>query len=162
MDASTSLNGYRIPVWLLALYALMLFACGWFSSGLWATFSLRQHPVARPPLQHVPSEHHAVVARIKTRPAVVDPEAACSETVMQPLRYSAHVWADNAAQRSVTLNGTRYHEGDSLLCGEEIAEIRPQGVRLVYYGQTLQLQAMQDWPGGKIASMVVSQEDVLW
>jgi len=51
------------------------------------------------------------------------------------LKLSMHVYSATPAQRFVVLNGNRQVEGDELGGEVSIAEIRSDGVVLIYHGQ---------------------------
>lgn len=152
MDSSPPLSGYRLPAWLLVLYAVLLFALGWIASGVWDSWRSPKHEV-----QDMPSGVTAGSGSAGSGDAV----PACQDDVLTPLRYSAHIWADAPAQRSVTLNGTQYREGDTLPCGEEVAQIEPTALVLESLGRRMRLDALWDWPGGPVAGIVLPEEDAL-
>ncbi|MBK4716094.1 MULTISPECIES: general secretion pathway protein GspB [Tenebrionibacter/Tenebrionicola group] len=154
MDTSPPLSAYRIPVWLLTLYALLLFSLGWFAADIWAARDIprqnERHTVAT---LHVRKADTAFVSREKP---------VCHDNVLLALRYSAHVWADSPDQRSVTLNGQQYREGDTLPCGEEVMAIQPAALILVSLGRRLRLDATWDWPGGDTDAIVMRDGDNVW
>lgn len=143
MDASPPLSGYRIPGWLLAVYAVLFTLLGWSGAGLWAAY--RTHPVPRA----APVDFSAA---LMIPSAITDPARAaapvCADGELMPLIYSAHVYADEPPRRSVTFNGRQYHEGDKLACGAEIVQIQQALAVLQIDGHTLWLDALEDWPGG--------------
>lgn len=51
------------------------------------------------------------------------------------LNLDLHIYASNAAQRAVFINGRRYREGESLPDGVEVLEITPEGAVLSHRGQ---------------------------
>lgn len=151
MDASPPLSGYRIPAWLLVLYAVLFFALGWIASGVrerWSGPKADAVQSSASPAAHERATVHA------------DPSLVCDDNTLITLRYSAHVWADAPEQRSVTLNGTQYREGDTLPCGEEVAMIEPTALVLESLGRRMRLNAMWDWTGGAVDSIVISDEDI--
>ncbi len=152
MDSSPPLSGYRIPAWLLVFYGVLLFTLGWIASGLWQAW--------RGPGDDGVRSH--VLPAASREQATTDEEVgpACNDDTLMPLRYSAHVWADAPEQRSVTLNGKQYREGDTLPCGEEVASIEPTALVLQSLGRRMQLDAMWDWPGGAVDSIVINDEDM--
>lgn len=151
MDSSPPLSGYRIPAWLLMLYAALLFALGWIASGVWERWR-------NPKTEAVQSSPLLAAAREQTM-TEGGPGLDCHDNQLQALRYSAHVWADAHEQRSVTLNGKQYREGDTLPCGEEVAAIEPTALVLQSLGRRMRLNAMWDWPGGAVESIVIPDED---
>lgn len=152
MDASPPLSGFRIPAWLLALYAVLFFALGWIASGAWDSW--RNPKVDIVQSSTLPAANREPITR------EVDTTLVCDDNTLMTLRYSAHVWADDPEQRSVTLNGTQYREGDTLPCGEEVAAIEPTALVLESLGRRMRLNAMWDWPGGALDSLVIPDEDI--
>ncbi|NDJ56028.1 general secretion pathway protein GspB [Enterobacteriaceae bacterium 4M9] len=152
MDSSPPLSGYRIPAWLMVFYGVLLFTLGWIASGLWEAWhrpeadSVRSHALPAPSREQASNNEE------------VGP--VCDDNTLLPLRYSAHVWADAPAQRSVTLNAKQYREGDTLPCGEEVVAIEPTALVLHSLGRRMQLDAMWDWPGGAVDSIVINDEDM--
>jgi len=68
------------------------------------------------------------VPRLDTLPA----EATAG---LPALNLDLHIYASNAAQRAVFINGRRYREGESLPDGVEVLEITPEGAVLSHRGQ---------------------------
>lgn len=146
MDVS---SGYRIPAWLLAAYALLTFLLGWFSAD--ARNAWREQAAHAAPVN---------IATSAPKPVSVGspPDLGCDEKKLVALRYSAHVWADEPQQRSVTLNGRQYRQGDALACGEEIVDIEPEVLIIHAFGRYLRLHALTDWPGGDMAPLAVDEQ----
>lgn len=139
MGTSPPLSGYRIPAWLLAIYGVLFTALGWFGAGIWADYQTQPRS-AKPDFASVITIPAALMQQETPPP--------CAEGELMPLRYSAHVYADEPQRRSVTLNGRQYREGDTLTCGGEIVEIQQALTILRYDGRTVLLDALEDWPGG--------------
>lgn len=128
-------GGYRLPHWLLVAYALLFMLLGWFGAGVWAGY----HPAP-------------VCAALLPPPAKVAPSAPavdiCEGNILPPLHYSAHVYAADPTQRSITLNSRQYREGDPLPCDVVVAQIQQDVTVLEQHGRVVVLDALEDWPGG--------------
>jgi general secretion pathway protein B len=148
MDASSALSGYRIPGWLLIVYAALFTLLGWSVSGIWAAY--RYPPSPSPTALAKPST--IVPSRILTADAVKLPTCLVGE--LTPLRYDAHVYADDPHHRSVMFSGQQYREGDRLPCGEIVAQIQPSLVILESGDRVVILDALEDWDGS-----VLDKED---
>ncbi len=134
-------GGYRLPHWLLAVYALLFMVLGWSGASIWAGYHPPPVCAVLPslPLLAAPSPPAAVTQR---------PADVCQDNVLPPLRYSAHVYAEEPSQRSVTLNGQQYREEESLPCGAVVAQIQQDVTLLELHGRVVVLDALEDWPGG--------------
>ncbi|MGL5422666.1 MAG: type II secretion system assembly factor GspB [Serratia fonticola] len=167
-------KGLFIPRYLLPVYALLLIAIGWFSGQHWRN----NEAFAAPALTHqvVPSAvvkmempRHTVTnadretAHDENKPAQqvgsdnkVPPSLASDE--LAPLRYSAHVYASEDDKRSITLNGQRYQEGDSPAPNLTIEQIQQDVTIFNFNGEVFTLDALEDWPGGKVDSDSTAEE----
>lgn len=137
LDQNMPGGGYRLPPWLLVIYALLLLTLGWLAADVWAGY----HPAP------------ACAVLPETAKAVAEPQPvveSCEGDAMPALRYTAHVYAENPQQRSITLNGRQYREGDSLACGAVVAQIQQDVTILEQHGQVSVLDALEDWPGGEL------------
>lgn len=130
-------GGYRLPLWLLLAYALLFLTLGWLGAGVWADY----HPAPVYAVLPTPTE-----AEVEPQP----PVEICEDNALPSLRYSAHVYAEDPQQRSITLNGRQYREGDSLACGAVVAQIQQDITILEQHGQVSVLDALEDWPGGRL------------
>ncbi|AHG18862.2 hypothetical protein Z042_03985 [Chania multitudinisentens RB-25] len=160
-------NGLFIPGYLLPIYALLFIAFGWFAREHWHNSPALDRPAAMLS-QAVPS---AIAQTAPTPPAVVDPKVVnqpSKDTAVQEntdkeippgelasdelpaLRYSAHVYASEDEKRSITLNGQRYHEGDSPAANLTIEQIQQDVTIFNFNGEVFTLDALEDWPGGKV------------
>ncbi|QHM76293.1 General secretion pathway protein B [Mixta theicola] len=139
MGNALTLGGYRIPGWLLIVYAILFTLLGWSASGIWAAYRY-------PPPSAVSAESSATLPAPALAPAALSPHV-CIDGELAPLRYSAHVYADEPRRRSVTFNGQRYLEGDRLPCGEVVAQIQPSLVILERGERVIILDALEDWIG---------------
>ncbi|WP_422529036.1 type II secretion system assembly factor GspB [Serratia fonticola] len=160
-------KGLFIPRYLLPVYALLLIAIGWFSGQHWrnneafAAPALTQvvpsavvktemprHTVTNADRETVHDENkpaQQVGADNKTLPSLASDELA-------PLRYSAHVYASEDDKRSITLNGQRYQEGDRPAPNLMIEQIQQDVTIFNFNGEVFTLDALEDWPGGKVDS----------
>ncbi|MEB7885644.1 type II secretion system assembly factor GspB [Serratia fonticola] len=166
-------KGLFIPRYLLPVYALLLIAIGWFSGQHWR----HNEAFAAPALTQVaPSvvvkmemPRHTVTnadretAHDENKPAQqvgsdnkVPPSLASDE--LTPLRYSAHVYASEDDKRSITLNGQRYQEGDSPAPNLTIEQIQQDVTLFNFNGEVFTLDALEDWPGGKVDSESTAKE----
>jgi general secretion pathway protein B len=139
LDRNPPSGGYRLPPWLLVAYALLFLALGWLAGDVWAGY--HSAPASCPIL---PASAKAVA-----EPAQPVAEI-CEGNVLPALRYSAHVYAEDPQQRSITLNGRQYREGDSLACDAVVAQIQQDITILEQHGQVSVLDALEDWPGGEL------------
>lgn len=162
---TTSPKGLFIPHYLLPVYALLFIAFGWFSSEHWRNNPQLDHPVATI-AKVVPSAvAQSHIAQVKpVVPSVVKKETVeqSSKAVPPPpaevlasdelpaLRYSAHVYASEDDKRSITLNGQRYQEGDSPAPNLIIEQIQQDVTIFNFNGEVFTLDALEDWPGGKV------------
>ncbi|MFC0228504.1 type II secretion system assembly factor GspB [Serratia aquatilis] len=158
-------NGLFIPHYLLPVYALLFIAFGWFSSEHWRNNPQLDHPVATI-AKVVPSavaQNH--IAQVKPDAAAVANKETVEQNIptVQPapaetlasdelpaLRYSAHVYASEDDKRSITLNGQRYREGDSPAPNLIIEQIQQDVTIFDFNGEVFTLDALEDWPGGKV------------
>lgn len=136
LDQNQSSGGYRLPPWLLAVYALLLLTLGWLAADVWAGY--HSAPACAIVPVHTVAEPPQPVAEV------------CEGNTLPPLRYTAHVYAEDPQQRSITLNGRQYREGDSLACGAVVAQIQQDVTILEQHGQVSVLDALEDWPGGEL------------
>ncbi|AIR71249.1 type II secretion system assembly factor GspB [Dickeya fangzhongdai] len=172
---SSTQIGYRIPGYLLVVYALLLFALGWFGHQRWAdvsasSLSVPTAAIAAPPIKIVAP---ATAAETTTTPppqaatdnseAAASPNATAEDKPLKPavgwqtakpgelpyIAFSAHVYTSDPDKRSVTLNGERYREGDSPYPGLVIEQIEQDMVIFSFNGEAFILDSLQDWPGGK-------------
>lgn len=153
-SARENSTGYRMPGYLLAAYALLLVALGWFSGQRWGTAPLTPSP--QPALMQRVNVPVAENTRLKPTPVVGEPSAAPATRMrdgeLPMLNYSAHVYTTDDSKRSITLNGKRYREGDSPVEGVIIEQIQQDVTVFSVNGEPFILDALQDWPGGKIDS----------
>ncbi|MFE8103688.1 type II secretion system assembly factor GspB [Brenneria goodwinii] len=147
-------TGYRMPGYLLAAYALLLVALGWFSGQRWGGASLTIPPqpafaqrVEAPAAANTPLSRAPAVSERQAAPA-----APMRDGELPMLSYSAHVYTTDAAERSITLNGQRYRERDSPVAGLIIEQIQQDVTVFSFNGEPFILDALQDWPGGKVNS----------
>ncbi|WP_156293665.1 type II secretion system assembly factor GspB [Serratia oryzae] len=158
-------KGLFIPRPLLPVYALLLIAFGWFAGERWHSSAALDHPmtvltqavpsaIAQPHTAPVKSEVTTVAEKnaAESQKAAVQetpPEALASDE-LPALRYSAHVYASEDNKRSITLNGQRYHEGDSPAPNLVIEQIQQDVTIFNFNGEVFTLDALEDWPGGKV------------
>ncbi len=64
-----------------------------------------------------------------------------------PLRYSSHVYSSTPANRTITLNGRDYHEGDEVLPGLTLLQIQSEASIFRVGSQSFSLPALSDWKG---------------
>nr|WP_264623558.1 type II secretion system assembly factor GspB [Candidatus Symbiopectobacterium sp. NZEC135] len=157
---------YVMPGYLLATYALLLLSLGWFAHQRWIerpasvvapTIAAQQHSES-PPSENAPSVAQAVPvppppalkADPVPSPAVAPKPAKVEKGQVPPLRYSAHVFTSDPSQRSITLNGVRYREGESPMEGLVIEQIQQDITLFDADGEIFILDALSDWPGGDI------------
>lgn len=138
LDQNKPNGGYRLPPWLLVAYALLFLALGWLAADVWAGYN------AEPTCAVLPAPAKAVA---EPPPPVAE---TCVGNALPPLRYSAHVYAEDPQQRSITLNGRQYREGDNLACDAVVAQIQQDITILEQHGQISVLDALEDWPGGEL------------
>ncbi|MCI4238520.1 general secretion pathway protein GspB [Dickeya dianthicola] len=171
---SSTQTGYRIPGYLLVVYALLLFALGWLGHQRWAdvsppSLSVPAAAIAAPPGKIVapttgaeattssPSQSIADNRETAASPAATaedkSPKPAAWQTAkageLPYVAFSAHVYTSDPDKRSVTLNGERYREGDSPYQGLVIEQIEQDMVIFSFNGEPFILDSLQDWPGGK-------------
>lgn len=132
-------GGYRLPLWLLLSYAVLLLALGWLVGDVWAGY----HPTSTAACTVLPAS-----AKAEKEPQPV--AETCQGKALPALRYTAHVYAEDPSQRSITLNGRQYREGDSLACDAVVAQIQQDVTILEQHGQVSVLDALEDWPGGEL------------
>ncbi|ATZ95212.1 type II secretion system assembly factor GspB [Dickeya fangzhongdai] len=168
-------TGYRIPGYLLVVYALLLFALGWFGHQRWAdvsppSLSVPTAAIAAPPIKIVAPATATVAeatpppqAATDNRETATSPDAAAEDKPLKSavgwqtakpgelpyIAFSAHVYTSDPDKRSVTLNGERYREGDSPYQGLVIEQIEQDMVIFSFNGEAFILDSLQDWPGGK-------------
>jgi general secretion pathway protein B len=150
-------QGLFIPHYLLPVYALLFIVFGWVAGERWHNSPALEHPVAVLS-QAMPSaivqpdtaaitENNAAEPRKSTVQVPVEEILASDE--LPALRYSAHVYASEDGKRSITLNGQRYHEGDSPTPNLIIEQIQQDVTIFNFNGEVFTLDALEDWPGGK-------------
>ncbi len=157
---------YVMPGYLLATYALLLLSLGWFAHQRWIerpasvvapTIAAQQHSES-PPSENAHSVAQAVPvppppalkADPVPSPAVAQKPAKVEKGQVPPLSYSAHVFTSDPSQRSITLNGVRYREGESPMEGLFIEQIQQDITLFDADGEIFILDALSDWPGGDI------------
>ncbi len=59
--------------------------------------------------------------------------------------FSNHDWSGDAARRQVTLNGEVRREGDAVVAGVRLLEIRRDDIVLDYRGNLFRLRALNSW-----------------
>lgn len=171
-------KGLFIPGYLLPIYVLLLVAFGWFSGQFWRNNEAHAAPVltqvaapAAPQTAAVTpsvakSASETVSAHDADKP--VAPKPVTSKKVIPPLpsdelgplKYSAHVYATEDDERSITLNGQRYQEGESPAPNLIIEQIQQDVTVFNFNGEIFTLAALEDWPGGKVdkASLTAGAE----
>ncbi|WP_025121670.1 MULTISPECIES: type II secretion system assembly factor GspB [unclassified Serratia (in: enterobacteria)] len=137
LDQNKPSGGYRLPPWLLLTYALMFLTLGWLAADIWTGYHLSPACAILPEPSKTVAEPQPVIE-------------TCEDNVIPVLRYTAHVYAEDPQQRSITLNGRQYREGDSLVCGAVVAQIQQDVTILEQHGQVSVLDALEDWPGGEL------------
>lgn len=75
----------------------------------------------------------------------IDQLPAWIMTRLPSMAFSAHMYASEASERWVRVNGSRMVEGDKIDGMIEIMRIEPQHVILNYSGQTFSMAALTDW-----------------
>ncbi|MEI7188008.1 type II secretion system assembly factor GspB [Dickeya dianthicola] len=156
---SSTQTGYRIPGYLLVVYALLLFALGWLGHQRWAdvsppSLSVPAAAIAAPPGKIVAPTTGAEATTSSPSQSIADNrETAAWQTAkageLPYVAFSAHVYTSDPDKRSVTLNGERYREGDSPYQGLVIEQIEQDMVIFSFNGEPFILDSLQDWPGGK-------------
>ncbi|MGM3160284.1 type II secretion system assembly factor GspB [Dickeya undicola] len=172
---SSTQAGYRIPGYLLIVYALLLFTLGWFGHQRWAdvsssSLSAPTAAIAAPPIKIVvpataaePTPLPPLKAATDNRETTTSPEVTAEDKAPKTavgwqtakpgelpyIAFSAHVYTSDPDKRSVTLNGERYREGDSPYPGLVIEQIEQDMVIFSFNGEAFILDSLQDWPGGK-------------
>ena len=87
----------------------------------------------------------------QSSPTVKPPPAeALASDELPALHYSAHVYASEDEKRSITLNGQRYQEGDNSASNLIIEQIQQDVTIFNFNGEVFTLDALEDWPGGKV------------
>ena len=137
LDQNKPSGGYRLPPWLLVVYALLFMTLGWLAADVWTGY----HAVPACAILPEPPKEVAAPQSVVER---------CEGNAMPALRYTAHVYAEDPQQRSITLNGRQYREGDNLACGAVVAQIQQDVTILEQHGQVSVLDALEDWPGGEL------------
>ncbi|MBP2844559.1 type II secretion system assembly factor GspB [Dickeya oryzae] len=177
-QATSPQTGYRIPGYLLAVYALLLFTLGWFGHQHWTDIhspsapiaAIAASPVPATPPHGKPTEATASLAAqtaANHQDTSVEPTDTAGEAKAQKspvhwqtaqpgelpaIAFSAHVYTSDPDKRSVTLNGERYREGDTPYPGLIIEQIEQDMVIFSFDGEPFILDSLQDWPGGKPGS----------
>ncbi|WP_027711472.1 type II secretion system assembly factor GspB [Dickeya chrysanthemi] len=179
---SPSQTGYRIPGYLLVVYALLLFTLGWFGHQHWMDIHSPSVPAATVAALPMPPAVPATAtpekpvdatasltpqATVEQRHATTEPPEATQEKAppkssvgwrtanlgeLPYIAFSAHVYTSDPDKRSVTLNGERYREGDTPYPGLIIEQIEQDMVIFSFDGEPFILDSLQDWPGGKPGS----------
>lgn len=166
-----SAKGLFIPGYLLPIYALLLVALGWFSGQFWRNNEAHAAPVltqVAPPAAPQTAAVKPAEAKAAIEPApvhnadkpvkpVVSKPVAPKEVLpplpsdeVAPLKYSAHVYSTEDDERSITLNGQRYQEGESPAPNLTIEQIQQDATVFNFNGEVFTLIALEDWPGGKV------------
>ncbi|WJV52602.1 type II secretion system assembly factor GspB [Prodigiosinella aquatilis] len=172
-SATDATAGYRIPGYLLAIYATLLISLGWLSHQRWTEM---ENPTLIVPTTAIATSilPHTVQAQNTTSRLVGNLTAAQTQSKknrlpvkhtinnsalntvepgeLPPLIYSAHVYTSGQKQRSITLNRQLYHEGDSPIKGLIIERIEQEVTVFSFNGEPFILDALEDWPGGKPAA----------
>ncbi|ANE74274.1 type II secretion system assembly factor GspB [Dickeya solani] len=172
---SSTQTGYRIPGYLLVVYALLLFALGWFGHQRWAdvsppSLSVPAAAIAAPPIKtgvpeiaadatttrpsQTPADNREAATSSDATAEDKSPKPAVGWQTAKPgelpyIAFSAHVYTSDPDKRSVTLNGERYREGDNPYQGLVIEQIEQDMVIFSFNGEPFILDSLQDWPGGK-------------
>ncbi|MGS2719860.1 general secretion pathway protein GspB [Paraglaciecola aestuariivivens] len=82
---------------------------------------------------------------LETKVPRIDQLPAWVMTRLPSMAFSAHMYASDASERWVRVNGTRMIEGDKIEGSVEIIRIDPQHVILNYAGQSFSMAALTDW-----------------
>lgn len=181
-QATSPQTGYRIPGYLLAVYALLLFTLGWFGHQHWVDIHSPSTPMEAIAASPAPSAALATQPHDKptetTAPTPAQTAVNHQDTSSEPtdtageakaqkspahwqtaqpgelpsIAFSAHVYTSDPDKRSVTLNGERYREGDTPYPGLIIEQIEQDMVIFSFDGEPFILDSLQDWPGGKPGS----------
>lgn len=160
--SARSTKGLFIPRYLLPVYALLFIAFGWFAGERWQALDhpvlllsqalpsavAQPHPVTAKPDVTAVAEKNTAEPK-KTAVQAPPPEVLASDE-LPALHYSAHVYASEDDKRSITLNGQRYHEGDSPAPNLIIEQIQQDVTIFNFNGEVFTLDALEDWPGGKV------------
>ncbi|PVZ84754.1 general secretion pathway protein GspB [Serratia sp. S1B] len=159
-----------IPGYLLPIYVLLLVAIGWFSGQLWRNNEAHAAPaltqvappaapqttavtqtVAKATIEPV---HNADKTEKPAKPAKpIAPQKSINplpSDELAPFKYSAHVYSTEDDERSITLNGQRYQEGESPAPNLTIEQIQQDATVFNFNGEVFTLTALEDWPGGKV------------
>lgn len=75
----------------------------------------------------------------------IDQLSAWIMTQLPTMAFSAHMYASNAEERWVRVNGRRMVEGDMIEGKIRIVSIEPQRLILNYQGQDFSMAALSDW-----------------
>ncbi|TQI80015.1 general secretion pathway protein B [Serratia fonticola] len=158
-------KGLFVPRYLLPVYALLLIAIGWFCGQHWrsneafaaptqtqtlpsaAAKATKATPTAKNAGIKPPHDENKPAQPLGTEKQ--SPPSLASDE-LAPLRYSAHVYASEDDKRSITLNGHRYQEGDSPAPNLTIEQIQQDVTVFNFNGEVFTLDALEDWPGGKV------------
>lgn len=84
---------------------------------------------------------HTASADNDTAPAITDAQKA----QLPSMKYNAHVYASNNAERVINLNGHDYHEGDVVAPGLILKQIAVDSSIFTYQGQDFSVNALTDW-----------------
>ncbi|HGW1121064.1 TPA: type II secretion system assembly factor GspB [Klebsiella pneumoniae] len=133
----------QIPGWIIPLYSGLFIALGWFGGEQW------RHP-APPQTLPLPVAHAALLPLTAAGEAAPKTPPEVDSDTLPPLRYSAHVYASLPEKRSIVLNGKAWTEGDSPLPNLVVEQIQQDVTIFSFNGTTFTLEALEDWPGGKI------------
>ncbi len=89
---------------------------------------------------------------LQTRPDATARATLPEQALAEPLRsriarlsFSTHIYADDRAMRSVSIDGQRLREGQSSDAGYRVAEITPDGVVLEIEGLRVAIDVMARW-----------------
>lgn len=149
-------KNHTMPGYLILVYVVLLVTLGW---------GLRKQGVREPELswqyRQAPfqaalffSLSTALVDKenrgIKTVQQTVIPDLPLAADELPPLIYRTHVYTSEPSQRSITLNGQSYQEGDIVLPGLTVESIQHDLTVFDFAGQAFALEALEDWPGGKV------------
>ena len=78
---------------------------------------------------------------------VNQPESATIEPgpTIPPVKVTAHIYAEEAAFRSVTVNGVERFEGDFIDKNHQLISITETGLKLSYVGQDYEIEVVENW-----------------
>ncbi|MCC2616638.1 general secretion pathway protein GspB [Aestuariibacter halophilus] len=91
-----------------------------------------------------PPSYEPEVKRITDRPRVHELPAQVL-TQLPSMAFTAHMYASDADDRWVRINGKRYHEGEMIERELQLLRIEPQEVILAFRGQEFSMAALTDW-----------------